>query len=480
MTLGIPRLKELLDQSKMIKTPSNRIHFKGKLGESKQFASFFADTLPLTRLGDIVKNCEIVYDPDLHATVVPADRQMVALNEELGAPAGEHASKYVIRLILNQRFMRSRKITAPMARKLLRNRLRCKAHVISSETNCVEWVMRIRFEKVGQMMQHIVNHPEQESLLCHRVIAAMMDTVAMSGHTGITGAHMASVDTASGERYVVDTQGCSLMDLGAAACIDWYETTSNDVNEVHSTLGLEAAVNVLFSELTTTISFDGTYVDPRHIMMIVNTMTRGGYIMPFSRHGINRMDTGPLLRCSFEETPDILCDAACFGEHDNGHGVSQNIMTGKLPEIGSGNMAIKVAASLMHSTMMHPRTDHVDQSTRRKTVLKSTIRCREQSTEIELHEVPRVSLTSFAGTDAHTVEAPFASSESETMHEQCGVNMDTSTIFASTICQAPFADAIDHGARSVGARSVDARSVDDAARWSGKEYMPSSPMSDSD
>ena len=86
-------------------------------------------------------------------------------------------------------------------------------------------------------------------------------------------------------------------------------------------------------------------------MMIVNTMTRGGYIMPLSRHGINRMDTGPLLRCTFEETPDILCDAACFGEIDNAKGVSQNIIAGKLASIGSGCPKI-----FMDSNSIHPRS----------------------------------------------------------------------------------------------------------------------------
>ena len=91
-------------------------------------------------------------------------------------------------------------------------------------------------------------------------------------------------------------------------------------------------------------------------MMIVNTMTRGGYIMPLSRHGINRMDTGPLIRCSFEETPDILCEAAAYGESDNGKGVSQNIMTGKLAAIGTGLPGIQM--SVAHDAPSDPQPRH--------------------------------------------------------------------------------------------------------------------------
>ena len=367
VTLGIPRLKELLDQTKQIKTPSNRIFFKKPYATSFDFASYFASTLPLTRLGDIVSECEILFDPDTMKTLIEKDTFLVEMNNRIGIKADTQSSRFVIRLILNQQLMSSRKITPPIVRNILRSRFKSKAHVISTETNNVEWVVRIRFKKMAEMISIVDDRKEVEGLLCHKIMSIMLDTVAISGHLHIHSAQVTSVGEEEKEEFTVDTMGCNLIDLSAATCVDWYRTTTNDTNEVHACLGLEAAVNVLFSELMTTISFDGTYVDPRHIMLIVNTMTRGGYIMPLSRHGINRMDTGPLLRCSFEETPDILCDAACFGEKDNGHGVSQNIMTGKLPEIGSGYINLKAS-----SAMMHPRSTVMRDQPERK-ILKSSL-----------------------------------------------------------------------------------------------------------
>ena len=38
--------------------------------------------------------------------------------------------------------------------------------------------------------------------------------------------------------------------------------------------------------------------------------------MSITRHGINRAETGPLMRCSFEETVDILMETAAFSERD--------------------------------------------------------------------------------------------------------------------------------------------------------------------
>ena len=58
--------------------------------------------------------------------------------------------------------------------------------------------------------------------------------------------------------------------------------------------------------------------------------------MSVDRHGINKSDRGPLAKCSFEETPDILAKAALFGELDNLNGVSSNIMLGQEVKAGTG------------------------------------------------------------------------------------------------------------------------------------------------
>jgi DNA-directed RNA polymerase II subunit RPB1 len=38
--------------------------------------------------------------------------------------------------------------------------------------------------------------------------------------------------------------------------------------------------------------------------------------MAITRHGINRQEVGPLMRCSFEETVDILMEASVHAEVD--------------------------------------------------------------------------------------------------------------------------------------------------------------------
>ena len=55
-------------------------------------------------------------------------------------------------------------------------------------------------------------------------------------------------------------------------------------------------------EMYHVISFDGSYVNYRHLALLCDIMTAKGHLMAITRHGINRQETGALARCSFEET----------------------------------------------------------------------------------------------------------------------------------------------------------------------------------
>ena len=74
-------------------------------------------------------------------------------------------------------------------------------------------------------------------------------------------------------------------------------------------LGIEAVRKSIETEMNAVISFDGSYVNYRHLALLCDVMTNKGQLMPISRHGINRQDTGCLARCSFEETvSECACD----------------------------------------------------------------------------------------------------------------------------------------------------------------------------
>lgn len=134
----------------------------------------------------------------------------------------------------------------------------------------------------------------------------------------------------------IDTIGIDMGEVLMDDRVDASRTTCNDVLEIFSTLGIEAARETLLREIKQVIEFDGSYVDYRHISMLVDTMTYKGNIMAITRHGINRTETGVLMRCSFEETVNIITDAAMHAEYDPIKGVTENIIMGKTAKVGTG------------------------------------------------------------------------------------------------------------------------------------------------
>lgn len=140
--------------------------------------------------------------------------------------------------------------------------------------------------------------------------------------------------------WVLETDGTNLMGVLGVDYIDSARTISNDIVEVFVSLGIEGVRGALLSELRNVISFDGSYVNYRHLASLVDVMTMQGHLMAIDRHGINRVDTGPLLRASFEETVDMLMDAALHAEEEVLKGVTENIMLGQLPRVGTGDMEL--------------------------------------------------------------------------------------------------------------------------------------------
>lgn len=364
VTLGIPRFKELLDATKTPKTPCTTLRMRRPYRQAFNVVDYIANTLPLTRLGDVIQMCDIVDDPATSdgSTSIADDAWIVRTEHMLHENGDErNASRFVIRMICARDVMRRRHLTPPVIRRVLSERLGSRAGVCSSEVNAVEWVIRIRLNHICEIVEF---GGISEMILNQQVLNMLLDVVVVSGHPNVTDASVgeAPSDDADTE-YVVHAFGNVLLDCNVSDCVDWTRCTSNDIWEVYNLLGIEACAHVLFEEMTHVVSFDGTYIDPRHISLIVDSICRGGNILPLNRHGINRTDKSPLMRCSFEETTDVLCEAAMFAQHENASGVTTSIMSGQLARFGTGmtnvyvvdrkpslNDGTRVSQQLMRST----------------------------------------------------------------------------------------------------------------------------------
>lgn len=85
----------------------------------------------------------------------------------------------------------------------------------------------------------------------------------------------------------------------------------------------------MINELRFVFGSYGIYVNYRHISTLVDVMTTRGKLTSITRHGINRVDSaGPLRKCSFEETVEILLEGAIYSEKDALSGITENIILG--------------------------------------------------------------------------------------------------------------------------------------------------------
>lgn len=175
--------------------------------------------------------------------------------------------------------------------------------------------------------QDFIMKKEKQPFNCHLLLQVYM-------HLPQTDNKKKIIITEDGEfkalqEWILETDGVSLMRVLSEKDVDPVRTTSNDIVEIftvmikkgvhfdgaagdvevlivylryHQVLGIEAVRKALERELYHVISFDGSYVNYRHLALLCDTMTCRGHLMAITRHGINRQDTGPLMKCSFEET----------------------------------------------------------------------------------------------------------------------------------------------------------------------------------
>ena len=136
--------------------------------------------------------------------------------------------------------------------------------------------------------------------------------------------------------YTLTVEGKGLLDIFQIEGIDFKKTTSNDIGEIVNVLGIEAARSSIIYELNYTYGNHGLHIDRRHLGIIADSMTYKGMIHGFQRFGMIKMKDSVFLQSSFERTKDILFEAATYGNVENLFGVSESIIVGNTIPIGTG------------------------------------------------------------------------------------------------------------------------------------------------
>jgi DNA-directed RNA polymerase subunit A" len=147
------------------------------------------------------------------------------------------------------------------------------------------------------------------------------------------------------EEFILYTEGSNLKKVLDIEGVDASRTTCNNIHEIYSNLGIEAAREAIIEETMNTLEEQGLDdVNIRHLMLVADIMTNNGEIESIGRHGISGNKDSVLARAAFEVTVNHLLDAAIHGEVDDLDGVTENVIVGKPIRLGTGDVDLRMGA----------------------------------------------------------------------------------------------------------------------------------------
>jgi len=337
VTQGLPRVKEIIHVSKDIKNPSLTMPLKPKYRESKQDIERIMNEITLTTLNDVIQKIQIFFDPDDNESIVEQDKDFIKVYKDFEKMMGDDEEEkdqnpWIIRLMIDRNELLERQITMEQIYLATRSTLGDDVcDLVYSDTNHDQLVLRIRPRYVAEDANDNIAYLQSlENDILHNVV--------IKGYNKIRGASMRQVkdyyekkheNFEQVDEWVIDTIGSNLMEMLSHYAVDSTRVITNDIIEVSKILGIDAARNLILQEFNETITNNREYINFRHTMLLADSMTCRGRIITRDRHGVNKTDIGPLAKASFEETQDVLINAAVFGELDKVRGVSSNIMLGQ-------------------------------------------------------------------------------------------------------------------------------------------------------
>lgn len=365
VTLGVPRLKEILNVASDIKTPSMQVFLEGD-DSSQDAAKTLRSLTEHTNLRSVTAMTEIFYDPDVRATLISEDEDMVEAYFLVDSDESEDVdrqTRWVLRITLDRQKMLDKELRVEDVAQRLKEEYSDDLAIIFSDNNADEQVIRVR--SIRDKAEGDEDDMEEDVML-KRLETHLLDKLTIRGVPGIERAFInknarlvempdgslkaKQGDTDCEESYL-DTTGTALRQVLAVDGVDTKRTTTNQLHQIIDVFGIEAARSALLSELTNVLAFDGSYVNHRHLALLVDVMTYRGSIAAVTRHGINRADTGALMRCSFEETVEILLEAAATGELDDCRGISENVMLGQLAPMGTGHFEVQLDPKMLETVI---------------------------------------------------------------------------------------------------------------------------------
>jgi len=283
VTLGLPRLIEILDARKEIKTPAMEIYLKKEYNKDPQKVRKIAASIKEITFKEVVSEFSL------------------------------NVAKNQIEAELNTKKMRDLGITEAQVIKSLNESL--KKASIKSLKSCIA-----------------IKPKEEEDLRELYKLKVKVKEVVVKGVSGITQV----MPVKNNNEFMIITAGSNFKEILELKEVDETKTKTNHIFQVAAVLGIEAARQAIIEEARTVIGDQGLDVDIRHIMFIADMMTISGLCKGITRSGITREKESVLARASFEIPIGHIMNAARVGEEDRLQSVVENVLLNQPIPLGTG------------------------------------------------------------------------------------------------------------------------------------------------
>ncbi len=310
VTLGLPRLIEVLDAKRTPSTPLMRIELDEKAKYDRAKAEELARKIQHVTIENVASSISIDYG-----------QQMIYLQ-------------------LDEELMKDKRVTLDMVINALNK------HKIGTVESVTEREEEVSDGKRKKVVEIAISMPEGLEASKMIKLRQKILNVKLKGIKGLKRVVVKEVSKEGKTYYYLEVEGSNLQgifnNLDELEGIDPTKVTTNNIHEIAEVLGIEAARTAIINEVMSVLREQGLDVDIRHVMLVADLMTLTGRVRQIGRHGISGEKASVLARAAFEVTTKHLLEAGVKGEEDPLAGVIENVVVGQLIPIGSGMVELRV------------------------------------------------------------------------------------------------------------------------------------------
>lgn len=338
---GVPRFLEILNATKDPKVTTSRLYLCDKtLASPSKIRDFIGNSLVNVRMSDLVSSVNIFHENKQEEIWYHPHSLL------FGTEFRDH--EHGITLILNKKLLFQRRLSVFSIRQKIMSAFH-DLHVVVSPLHIGQVDIFVDVSEIDPPIENtpFLNDTNYLDVYLKEVVLEKVKEVHLAGVSGVRDYYVQkNVDG----NWCIDTIGNNYIELLGNPCFEFETTMSNNMWDIYNCLGIEAARQYLYEELWNLVTSDGAFINPCHVLLLVDIMTHHGNIVSISRYGMKKEQRGFLARSSFEESVEHFLNAAFFSEKDKLQCVSSSIICGKRANMGTGLCDLRMDLQVLEKT----------------------------------------------------------------------------------------------------------------------------------